>query len=146
MDDSFGHWFAGFVDGEGCFAIQAVGPRLSSRVCMFVIGLRSDDRAVLEEIQAQTGLGKIYDSPGRKTTKPYSRWCVQTQPEVMSLVEVFERYPLRSKKARDFEYWKQAVEVWCSGGRGRNADPTRWARIDQLLTDMRRTRLFEVVA
>jgi hypothetical protein len=146
MDDAFGYWLAGFIDGEGCFCITYRGPNATNKVCMLSVALRADDRPLLEEIQRQTGLGKIYDSPGRKTTKPYSRWCVQTQPEVMSLVEVFERYPLRSKKARDFEYWKQAVEVWCSGGRGRNADPTRWARIDQLLTDMRRTRLFEVVA
>jgi hypothetical protein len=142
MDDAFGHWLAGFIDGEGCFCITYRGPDSTNKVCMLSVALRADDRPLLEEIQRQTGVGKIYGSPGRGRTKPYARWIVKNQPEVLQVVELLTRYPLRGKKAKDFETWKAAVEVWCSGGRGSRSDPTRWPRMEALRQQLVAGRVF----
>jgi len=58
-DTIFGHWFAGFVDGEGCFHIQKETNRQGFR-CLFSIGLRKDDGEILHIIQQKLGIGKIH--------------------------------------------------------------------------------------
>lgn len=137
MDDAFGHWLAGFLDGEGCFCVaRTCGGR--SRICSLNVAVRSDDRAILEEIQRETGIGKVYDSPGRGTTKPYSRWIVQTQPECAALVEILDRYPLRAKKALDYMLWKEAVAIWCAN---RNKHSTeRYPAMDSIKAQMQAQR------
>jgi hypothetical protein len=60
IDPGFGHWFAGFVDGEGCFLITRVG---KSYRCIFSLHLRGDDRPILEEIHRNLGIGTVWDLP-----------------------------------------------------------------------------------
>src|SRR4051812_25416446 len=60
--DGFGHWLAGFIDGEGCFRLHTL---YDSRyaytyyACYFALDLRDDDTAVLEECVKRTGLGRV---------------------------------------------------------------------------------------
>lgn len=112
LTDGFGHWLAGFADGEGCFRLiqHRVGPGLAISA-QFQISLRADDRPILEEIRQRTGLGNIH-SNGRSAVnngRPQVRWAVGDHAGCLVLVGLFDRYPLRAKKARDFAIWRDAV-------------------------------------
>lgn len=123
VNDGFGHWLAGFVDGEGHFGILSKGAH--AYACRFSVSLRSDDLAILEECQQRTGLGSIYRRPQRAGARPCAVWTVASHQHCDALAAVFRRYPLRSKKARDFEVWCRALEAWKVVGRHRGG-PGRW--------------------
>lgn len=127
MRDDFGHWFAGFFDGEGSLLVYVGQPdaRQHQRArCAASITLRLDDRAILEESQQQLRVGRITDLRNHRMTaaKPCARWAVDDKAGCAAVVAALDRYPLRSKKARDFEVWREAVAVWCALPRGK-----RWA-------------------
>lgn len=104
MDEDFGHWFAGLADGEGCFYIGGgnVG-------CQFLMELRADDGQMLEEIRDELGFGRIHYSISDSARTPTCRLEVTRRKDCLSLVHLFDKYPLRSKKARDFAIWRRAV-------------------------------------
>lgn len=105
VDPAFGHWLAGMTDGEGSFVISR-DPRGIFR-CTFQMGLRLDDRPILNECCSRVGLGAVHEQLGRLAV-----WVVGRKVEVEILVQLFRRYPLRAKKAKDFEVWARAVELW----------------------------------
>lgn len=112
MKDSFGYWLAGFADGEGCFLITAARwPH-----CRFQIALRADDKPVLEHCQQESGLGSLRFLDIPKYSKlvgasPQWLWSVQRKLECQRLVEIFDTYPLVSKKAADYAIWREAVAL-----------------------------------
>jgi hypothetical protein len=108
MDDGFGHWFAGFTDGEGCFFIGQYTPR-------FTLGLRADDWQVLEYTRQQLGIGMLRRRPGTKKSKPSAVFEVWRPQEQLVLVDLFERFPLRAKKRHQFEVWCTAVREAAKG-------------------------------
>lgn len=93
-------WFAGFVDGEGCFDL----PRTQMR---FSIGLRVDDQPILEALQGVFG-GRLYPTP---LDRRRCQWHVNSRSEIAELIRYFDRFPLRSKKAHDYEVWRKAFQV-----------------------------------
>lgn len=113
-----GYRFAGYVDGEGHFAIirrQKPRNRLPDYTCSFSIHIRDDDRHVLEQFQRELGgIGHRYDvgaryKPGQTNTQPTVMWSVNRKAECLMLVAVFEQYRLWTKKAGDFHIWSKAV-------------------------------------
>lgn len=89
--------------------------------------MRADDSATLEKIQGVLG-GVIYDNPvppeeqrrrhNRMNTKPAKSLQVFRREEVENVVQHFKRYPLQSKKARDFEVWSAAATEWFNAPMG----------------------------
>jgi hypothetical protein len=113
VDAAFGHWFAGFVDGEGCFEIARNGDK-GFRV-RFKIGLRDDDAEILRVSQAAVGGHLEVRSHHKRRAEGHQhedelRLVLSGRKACKPLVELFRAYPLRSKKARDFEIWADAVE------------------------------------
>lgn len=107
LDPAFGHWLAGLVAGEGYFSILKPG---GSVQCVFGIDLRADDASVLEEAQRAVGLGAVrYRETATSAT---ASWLVSRKAETAEIVDLFNRFPLRAKKARDFERWREAVLLW----------------------------------
>lgn len=55
------------------------------------------------------------------------------------LVQLFDRYPLRAKKAKDYAIWRQAVHSWNDGtkGRGLRADYSIMAQCREELRELR---------
>ena len=141
VSDDFGHWLAGFIDGEGCFSVSYNGQRqrYPSLKCTFRIALRSDDTPLLEECRRQTGLGVVYRQRPFANQKwnPSAMWHVAHKSDSARLIEILDRFPLRSKKARDYAVWREAVIVRNSR-RGTRYDAAITAQLEEL-----RIRLME---
>lgn len=122
IEADFGHWLAGFIDGEGCFYITSTTPAASAAGALrpkFVLSLRADDRAVIEAARDQLGgLGRIDEyepsGPGKRTV----RWGLQSQGDCEALCTVLDTYPLRSKKKNDYLIWREAVAAAAELRRG----------------------------
>lgn len=112
LDDAFGHWFAGLVDGEGSFWFEVSSVRIGFK---FHITLRSDDAAILRFIQETLGFGSIYAKPGWTKTgikaNPQTVFQTSSTSASLALEAIFTKYPLRSKKQRDFVTWCKALHV-----------------------------------
>jgi hypothetical protein len=131
----FGHWLAGFIDGEGCFMI---GVKAGTPTCWFQLCVRADDAAIIREIAATTGLGKVYGLVANGTSRPQVIWTVNPKHDCWRLVELLDRYPLRAKKAADFAIWREAIRTW-RGPRGE----LRNARLRGLMRQLRDGRAYE---
>jgi hypothetical protein len=116
--DAFGHWLSGFTDGEGCFYLGMHSYKgkkcYSGPTTNFHIILRQDDAPILEKIRQFWGVGRLYIGFAKQTPnqKPQSGLVIGRAGDLASVViPHFERYPLRAKKASDFEIWKQGVAL-----------------------------------
>lgn len=107
--DAFGHWLAGFVDGEGSF-FCALRPRRNGREFYgsFAITLRADDLPILVDVHNFLGVDTLYNQRNGRWS-PQSRLLVQNQAGRARVIDVFDRYPLRAKKAVDYALWREAV-------------------------------------
>ncbi len=134
--EAWGYHLAGLTDGEGCFCIwKSSRPRrVDTWTIAFVIHMRRDDLPLLEDFQAKTGLGRIHI--GRRRTvggdHPSVRWVVSRKADCLKLIALFETYPLRSKKAKDFAVWAEAVRARSRG------DFSRVAELADVLREGRR--------
>jgi hypothetical protein len=139
IDDAFGHWLAGFIDGEGCFMI--VPQRSGSFSCEFVLGVRLDDERIIREIHERTGLGNVNLNAERRNPRwgPRIHWMVRSKAECAALVRLLDQYSLRAKKAADYAIWREAVSEWTKYGRGRpHRDKSRMEALYAALTSLRR--------
>lgn len=100
---------SGLIDGEGCFRVQR--HERGSHTCTFSMQMRSDDGAILRRAAALVGAGVVSDHR-HNGGNPMTRWVVQDREGCLSLVGFLRRFPLRAKKAVDFEAWASAVEEW----------------------------------
>ena len=111
VPDDFGYWFSGLADGEGSFNIGVHKDKVS---CTFHIAFRIDDLPTLEIIRSTLRIGNIFFENPRcchsRKNNPSARWVVQAAKESVVLVQLFRRFPLRSKKRYDFGIWAEAVE------------------------------------
>lgn len=111
-------WLAGLVDGEGCFQVkhqENSGRRRLYRRWQIelTISLRDDDRPMLEMIRKELGRGSSYPharatNPQHPNSKPRHMLRFDNALDTRFIVALFERYPLRSKKRREFELWARA--------------------------------------
>lgn len=155
VDDAFGHWLAGFIDGEGCFTIVRYRKNTSDQFgTRFALKLRDDDRVVLEEIYERVGVGSLVPDRHRGVTRPGGKpalvWKLQSKATCMALVEILDKYPLRSKKARDYAIWREAVITWNampSLGRSRQGGgthPLDWTRMERFYSALIEVRKYAV--
>lgn len=117
MDEQFGHWLAGFTDGEGCFLIDKGMGTHSPR---FVLSTRIDDLPILTEIRDRLQMGNIYSKKsmpdGYRRSAAVALHIVRKE-HIIQLAALFDRYPLRAKKQNDFRIWRIAVALWASHDR-----------------------------
>lgn len=116
VDDAFGNWLMGFVDGEGNFQY-----REDRKDVVFRINLREDDKAILEEIRNRLGVGRLHyrdlsDKSNRaekyRNGKDRNQWEFKVSA-LVDLVEVvipvFDKYGLRAKKRNQYLTWREEV-------------------------------------
>lgn len=120
MED-FYNWFAGFVDGEGCFylgvrkrAWKNTGSFYSGVDVGLRISLRADDYRLLKTIQKTLKLGRFGfrkkpATNGKYTSNPEAFWQINSAKESMVIIKIFDQFKLRSKKLRDYKVWSKAV-------------------------------------
>lgn len=116
-DPSFLNWFAGFVDGEGCFSVHTkTSTGYETYDCQFSLSLRRDDEPIIREIHRRLGIGTVAlrdrSDEQRPNTNPQVRYCISAKADCLRLVEILRAAPLRAKKAQDFELWCDALDAW----------------------------------
>ena len=151
-----GDYIAGFVDGEGCFALKFRRDVRRERISAptyfywdieFIIALRNDDREILEKIRDTIGCGTV------RVTQKEARYTVNALENLQNMVvPFFEKFPLRAKKRHDFELWKEALSLLnknkgkktgiSSTGNRRGARKETWApnelgRVKEIIEAMR---------
>lgn len=109
-------YIAGFVDGEGCFALKfrreirrerKGAPEYFYWDIEFAIVLREDDREILERIKETFGCGRMSISKSGQ-----ARYAVNDISDLNDkIVPFFDRYRLQAKKKHDFQLWKEAVAI-----------------------------------
>ena len=153
MEDDFGHWLAGWIDGEGCFLINRMQTAYQPRMRLHV---RDDDAEILDEIVKRTGIGYVARQPARpshgRRNNPQAEWRVMSKADCVALVELLDRYPLRAKKARDYAIWREAVLYWAGlevklrhGPNGETAGrmPHDWGPMERLRKQLVAGRQYE---
>lgn len=113
MDAAFGHWFAGFADGEGTFCISHHKPssRLRTPAYSFVFRLkvRDDDSDIIKEIHDRLGFGRVERVAARHHSNGQIGFVCSSLPDALSLINVLDAHPLRAKKRRDYAIWRAAA-------------------------------------
>ncbi|MFH1162346.1 MAG: LAGLIDADG family homing endonuclease [Candidatus Jorgensenbacteria bacterium] len=118
MEKLPGDYIAGFVDGEGCFALKfrrdvrherKGKPEYFYWDIEFVIGLKADDKDILERIRDTMGCGRL----GNIDRRGLVRYAVNDVRDlVKKVIPFFEKYPLHAKKRHDFKLWSEAVTIF----------------------------------
>lgn len=144
VDDAFGYWFAGLFDGEGHFVIGLRGPRrLGNRELQLGLNvyLRDDDASVLRHVHEALG-GQFRPSSKYNV----AHWRLRGLANLAEVaVPLFERYPLRSKKATEFELFRSLVRqryLATLGGRRRGAPLEDIEQIKNAISEMRARRRY----
>jgi len=140
--ETLGWWLCGFTDGEGCFSISPTAKK--GYVCSFTIKLRADDAPVLDDLRHEFDIGTvtrgIHSSQGNG--KPWAAWKVGDKAGLLLLTEVFDAFPLRSRKSDIYGIWREAVIHWANSDR-----PVDWTPIAEAHARLRVLREYvEAVA
>jgi LAGLIDADG endonuclease len=124
---AFGHWLSGFCDGEACFHLKSCdrkGQLTRRYACSFQLGLRADDLPILQEIKRYFGYGSIRPfrtkskHPLNFRSKPRFYFYIDgVQANLKAVISHFDSYPLRSRKARDYVVYREAVIFMAEVGR-----------------------------
>ena len=118
MEKLPGDYIAGFVDGEGCFALKfrrdVRHDRKNKPVYFywdieFAIVLRNDDREILESIKYTLNCGRL----NKPDQRGFARHSVTHINDLTAkIVPFFDKHPLYAKKKYDFLLWKEAVGIF----------------------------------
>jgi hypothetical protein len=115
IDPSWCSWFSGFLDGEGYFQI-AWDKRDNTTRCALTVTLREDDKDIIDEIREKLMCGRVFyiaynhaRNNGSHSCNQW-RWVVRNVDHcINTIIPLLDRYPLRTKKARDYEIWRKAA-------------------------------------
>lgn len=105
-------YITGYVDGEGCFTVT-FNIRAKAKLGWelrpsFSVSQNEDRRQVLDIIQNYFGCGFIRRDYADKTVKFEIRDHAQLKEKV---IPHFEKFPLLSKKQKDFELFRSVCEI-----------------------------------
>ena len=110
-------YVVGLTDGEGCFYAGIRYPKGAHKTVRvephFYIKLRGDDLPVLEEVKQTFGCGAIYyQNEKRENHSACYRFEINALRDIKEkLIPFFEKYPLHSKKQREFELFKAIFKL-----------------------------------
>jgi hypothetical protein len=145
IDERFNHFIAGFVTGEGSFYVTIT--RRSQVTCGFAIKVRADDTELVREVWRALGFaGNIHHISSRRYKYKWDKvhrhdavlLIVRGLPELTQyIVPFFDQYQLRGQKRRNYELWKQAVDIL---NRGDHLTMEGLERLHEIKADMNRYR------
>jgi hypothetical protein len=80
------------------------------------------------------GSTPVHEKMARRSLK----WVVRATDDLMKLVTVFDRYPLRGRKHLEYEIWREGVFEYANAHSGRLA----YDRLDRLRSALGETRTY----
>jgi hypothetical protein len=106
---------------------------------------------MLEMIRKTLGVGNIYFSEEKLSKFPQSDFRVGHREDLSHvIIPFFDRYPLRSKKARDFQVWREIVLGYKCASRQHtkvgvgSLSSDKWEEACYLVSQLRDGRAFEI--
>jgi hypothetical protein len=129
LSDAEAHTLAGFLDAESHLAVIPNNGGATWR-CECLVNLRDDDREILISYRDKLGLGHLTQIAARNGSRPQVLWKIGSKLECEVLGEILDAHPLRGRKRREYEIWREASMVWASRRRG--PGPAGRARLAQL--------------
>lgn len=139
-------WYiVGFVEGEGCFAINISKHKTKKfrqdAWLSFEIELRGDDRPILERIRKIFGCGNIYDLRyDRYGWMPHVKYHLRGINEIRNiLIPFFTQHKLQGKKGKDFKLFCRAAEVFA---RKEHLTPKGIEKLEKIRKFMNKRRPF----
>ena len=123
------HALAGFLDAESHLAVIPNNGGATWR-CECSVNLRDDDREILVSYRDKLGLGHLTPVAARNGSRPQVLWKIGSKLESLVLAQLLDAHPLRARKAREYEIWREAVGIWAFERRG--LGPSARARMAQL--------------
>lgn len=118
LDPLWCSWFSGFFDGEGCLGVNSGqrSYRNPNPECFVDVNVRSDDASVIEEIRDKLKIGNIHinsldarRAKGQRVMDSIHWRAGKTSHLVGVIIPLFDKYPLKTKKAVEWVLWKEAV-------------------------------------
>ncbi len=111
-------WITGLIDGEGCFHV-ATRRQKSGKVIFrthFKIEVAYTDIVMIRGIKRYCGCGKIYkinyiNKPGRKYRSNSAAYWINKKTDLCKLIKHLSKYPLQSKKKKDYRLWLKAHQL-----------------------------------
>lgn len=143
-DESLAWWFSGFADGEACFYGGVSGRTLQ---VSFSVALRADDAQALALGRRLIPYGTIKRRE-HGYRRPVLSWVISDVEGLLAVVAFFDRYPLRAKKARDYEPWRELVMLKSEHRPGCRVSALRShpERVAQLVDRLKAGRTYAEVA
>lgn len=114
-------YIVGLVDGEGSFSVFLRKPAKATwntRVeCHFYIKMREDDLPLLKKVQKFFRCGSIFfQKEYRKNQRDNFRYQVSNKADLKNvIIPFFKKYPLQSKRIRDFRIFCDIVKLTLAG-------------------------------
>lgn len=139
LSDPEAHTLAGLLDAESHLGIGPNNGGAGWR-CLCAVNLRDDDQEVLVGYRDKLGLGHLTPIAARGRSRPQVRWTIASKLECRLLTEVLDAHPLRGRKQREYEVWREATILWASTGQG--AGPRVRARLATLAEYIRAERTY----
>jgi hypothetical protein len=139
LGDAEAHTLAGLLDAESHLAIVPNNNRTSWR-CGCSVALRNDDQELLVNYRDKLGLGHLTPVAERNGSRPQVLWQIASKLECLALTELLDAHPLRGRKRREYEIWREAVTLCASARRG--LGPGARTRLTQLAAHLRAERVY----
>ena len=133
------HTLAGFLDAESHLGVIPNNGGATWR-CECSVNLRDDDREILIGYRGKLGLGHLTQVAARNGSRPQVLWKIGSKLECQALGEILDAHPLRGRKRREYEIWREASMVWASRRRG--PGPAGRARLAQLAAYLLAERVY----
>ena len=110
-------YIVGLTDGEGCFYVGIRYPKKAHKTVRvephFYIKLKGDDLSLLKKVKKSFGCGAIYyQNEKRLNHSACYRFEINSLRDLKrKLIPFFEKYPLQSKKRKEFKIFKQIFKL-----------------------------------
>jgi len=111
IGDPFGYWLSGLFDGAGTFVVstrRASGrPQYAEYRLAIHLMVRDDDADVIRRVYDHLQVGYISTRKSQQRSNPAIAITVERVQDLAEvIVPLFDRYPLYSRKAKEYAIWR----------------------------------------